>query len=128
VSTGKLDDQGLDRRQFLGRTGATGAGVLFGGSALGALAPSLAAAKKGGAKKGHVKKSDLEILVAAQIAEALAVTTYTNIINAAPFFSRLASDDQGYLKAGSGGRSPSPSTSRPGFPIGSSASGRSARL
>ena len=34
-----------------------------------------------------------------EIAEALAVTTYTNIINTAPFFARLASDDQGYLKA-----------------------------
>jgi hypothetical protein len=87
-------DHGIDRRQFLGRAGATGAGVLVGTSALGALAPSFAAAKKGGVKKG-----DLEILGAAQIAEALAVTTYTNIINTAPFFSRLASDDQGYLKA-----------------------------
>jgi Ferritin-like domain len=27
------------------------------------------------------------------------VTTYTNIIDAAPFFTRLASDDQGYLRA-----------------------------
>jgi hypothetical protein len=93
MSTNQLD-HGIDRRQFLGRAGATGAGVLVGTSALGALAPSFAAAKKGGAKKG-----DLEILGAAQIAEALAVTTYTNIINTAPFFSRLASDDQGYLKA-----------------------------
>jgi len=79
--------------------------VLAGGGALGALAPSLAQAKKGGngkgvaRGKGHAKKRDLAILGAAQIAEALAVTTYTNIINAAPFFSRLAPDDQGYLKA-----------------------------
>ena len=41
----------------------------------------------------------LAILIAAEIAEALAVTTYTNIINTAPFFKRLAADDQGYLKA-----------------------------
>jgi len=68
--------------------------VVVGGGALGALVPSFAAAKKGG-----VKKRDIEILGAAQIAEALAVTTYTNIINTAPFFARLASDDQGYLKA-----------------------------
>ncbi len=87
-------DHAMDRRQFLGRAGATGAGVVIGGGALGALAPSFAAAKKGG-----VKKRDLEILAAAQIAEALAVTTYTNIINSAPFFARLESDDQGYLKA-----------------------------
>jgi len=93
MSAGQTDS-GVDRRQFLGRAGAGGAGVLLGGGALGALVPSFAEAKKGGAKKG-----DLEILGAAQIAEALAVTTYTNIINTAPFFTRLASDDQGYLKA-----------------------------
>jgi ferritin-like protein len=89
----KHEDQGTDRRNFLGRGVATGAGVLAGGSALEALVPSFAAAKKGGVTK------DLEIVAAAQIAEALAVTTYTNIINVAPFFSHLASDDQGYLKA-----------------------------
>jgi hypothetical protein len=47
----------------------------------------------------EVKKRDTNILIAAEIAEALAVTTYTNIINTAPFFSRLQSDDQGYLVA-----------------------------
>jgi hypothetical protein len=94
------DPRRTDRRQFLGRAAATGAGVLAGGGTLGALAPSIATAKKGGAKgHGHAKKRDLEILGAAQIAEALAVTTYTNIINTAPFFPRLATDDQGYLKA-----------------------------
>jgi len=87
------DNLGTDRRQFLGRTAATGAGVLVGGSALEALVPSFAAARTG------VTKGDVAILGAAQIAEALAVTTYTNIINTAPFFSRLAADDQGYLKA-----------------------------
>jgi hypothetical protein len=94
-------DRGTDRRQFLGRAAGAGAGVIAGAGVFGALAPALAAAKNGGAKggHGHAKKRDLEILGAAQIAEALAVTTYTNIINTAPFFSRLASDDQGYLKA-----------------------------
>src|SRR5437660_7727874 len=85
---------GIDRRAFVGRAAATGAGVVVGGGALGALVPSFAAAKKGG-----VKKRDIAILGAAQIAEALAVTTYTNIINTAPFFKRLQKDDQGYLKA-----------------------------
>jgi Ferritin-like domain len=42
---------------------------------------------------------DLEIVAAAQIAEALAVTTYTNIINTSPFFPNIPADDQGYLKA-----------------------------
>jgi hypothetical protein len=83
-----------DRRQFLGRTAATGAGVLGGAAAMEALLPSFAAASKAGVTRG-----DLEILGAAEIAEALAVTTYTNIIETAPFFARLASDDQGYLKA-----------------------------
>jgi hypothetical protein len=87
-------DHGTDRRQFLNRAAASGAGVVVGGSAIGALVPSLASAHKGG-----LKKKDLEILGAAQIAEALAVTTYTNIINTAPFFAHLESDDQGYLKA-----------------------------
>ncbi len=46
-----------------------------------------------------LKSGDRAILVAAQIAEALAVTTYMHIIHTAPFFKRLESDDQGYLKA-----------------------------
>jgi hypothetical protein len=49
--------------------------------------------------KAGLTHGDRNILVAAEIAEALAVTTYSNIINTAPFFSRLASDDQGYLMA-----------------------------
>jgi hypothetical protein len=85
---------GTDRKQFLGRSLAAGAGVIAGSSALDLLVPSFAAAKKGGVTKG-----DVAILEAAQIAEALAVTTYTNIINRSPFFKRLASDDQGYLRA-----------------------------
>jgi hypothetical protein len=84
-----------DRRQFLSRTAATGAGVAFGATAIEALLPGFASARK----KGGVTKGDQEILVAAQIAEALAVTTYTNIIHTAPFFSRLQSDDRGYLRA-----------------------------
>ena len=50
-------------------------------------------------QESNVTSSDLEILLAAEIAEALDVTTYTNIIKRAPFFTRLQSDDQGYLKA-----------------------------
>lgn len=55
-------------------------------------------AKSGLAAKG-LASGDRQILLAAEIAEALAVTTYSNIINIAPFFTRLASDDQGYLMA-----------------------------
>jgi Ferritin-like domain len=87
-------DQRIDRRRFLGRAAASGAGVIVGAGAIEALVPPVALARKSAAKK-----RDLEILGAAQIAEALAVTTYTNIINRAPFFAHLASDDQGYLRA-----------------------------
>jgi hypothetical protein len=83
---------GTDRRQFLRRGAATGVGVVTGASALGALVPSFAAAKSGGVTSG-----DVAIVGAAQIAEALAVTTYTNIIDKAPFFTRLPHDDQRYL-------------------------------
>jgi hypothetical protein len=90
----KLAESQTNRREFLGRTAVAGGGLVAAGASLDTLAPSFAAAKGGGVTKG-----DLAILGAAQIAEALAVTTYTNIINTAPFFTRLASDDQGYLKA-----------------------------
>ena len=79
---------GTDRRTFLGRAGIAAAGV----ATLGAL-PAIAKADAGGITPG-----DVEILVAAEIAEALAVTTYTNITRAA-FFANLASDDQGYIEA-----------------------------
>jgi hypothetical protein len=83
-----------DRRQFLSKTATAGAGALVGASGLQALLPSFAAAKTAGLTKG-----DRDILIAAEIAEALAVTTYTNIIHRAPFFKGLMRDDQGYLKA-----------------------------
>jgi hypothetical protein len=88
------------RKSFLKGAAVAGAGA----TGLGALAPAAALARGSGHRHGHghagrPTKSDLEILKAAQIAEALAVTTYTNIINTAPFFKNLAADDQGYLKA-----------------------------
>jgi hypothetical protein len=88
-------DSGKGRREFLRGTAAAAAGI----GALMALTRNEARAATGKANVSGLDKPDLEILIAAQIAEALAVTTYTNIINTAPFFTRLASDDQGYLKA-----------------------------
>ena len=91
---------GLDietnRRGFLRKattTGATVAAVTLGGAHLFARDNDDDAASHG------PTPGDIKILVAAEIAEALAVTTYTNIVHTAPFFSRLADDDQGYLKA-----------------------------
>jgi hypothetical protein len=86
--SGEPASVGSDRKTFLRKVAVAGAGV----TAFASL-PALARADAG------ITSGDVEILVAAEIAEALAVTTYTNIINKAPFFARLASDDQGYLKA-----------------------------
>jgi hypothetical protein len=85
---------GLSRRSFLRTASLAGASTL----ALGALTPEILAQSM---KDEHspVKKGDIDILIAAQIAEALAVTTYSNIIDIAPFFKALESDDQGYLIA-----------------------------
>ena len=88
------------RAGFLKNAAVAGAGV----AGLAALSPATALAHVNTAHRGHgrkhgVTKRDLEILGAAQIAEALAVTTYTNIINTAPFFKNLEDDDQGYLIA-----------------------------
>ena len=80
---------GTDRRTFLRNAALAGAGV----TGLGAL-PALARANAGG-----ITPEDVEILIAAEIAEALAVTTYSHIITTAPFFRHLASDDQGYIEA-----------------------------
>jgi hypothetical protein len=100
-----LSDE-ISRRSFFKRAtiaGATGAVAMSG---LVTLASALdrettAPSRDGGAdsemKSNTLKGSDREILVAAEIAEALAVTTYTNIINIAPFFARIPADDQGYL-------------------------------
>ncbi|MGC1295427.1 MAG: ferritin-like domain-containing protein [Alloacidobacterium sp.] len=94
---------GMSRRSFFKRATVVGATSAFALSGL----VSLAAASDKDANDYHrddhdhddPKKRDLDILVAAQIAEALAVTTYTNIIDNSPFFTRLPNDDQGYLVA-----------------------------
>jgi hypothetical protein len=93
MSTGQ-EAPGVDRRRFLSRGVTAGAGALVGASAVQALVPSFAAAAASGPTSG-----DVAIVGAAQIAEALAVTTYTNIIQKSPFFKHLPDDDQGYLKA-----------------------------
>src|SRR5258706_3707227 len=93
---------GSSRRSFLKGAALTGATTL---AALGGLATAASAAQQHDdddsmkSEHDHLKKGDRDILVAAEIAEALAVTTYSNIIDIAPFFQALASDDQGYLIA-----------------------------
>ena len=90
------------RRAFLHRAaiaGAVGAGSLFPFTLPGPKASALLGRDDRDDDNNDLKRRDHDILIAAEIAEALAVTTYTNIIDGSPFFSRLPSDDQGYLVA-----------------------------
>jgi hypothetical protein len=93
---------GMSRRLFFKQATVVGAtsAIALGGFV--SLASALDQDSRGG-RNDHdsddLKKRDRDILVAAQIAEALAVTTYTNIIDRSPFFTRLPNDDQGYLVA-----------------------------
>lgn len=92
------------RRGFLQRSviaGTVGVAGLSGLLSLGS--PSAKATSGSGGSdrdedRDRVTKRDTDILIAAEIAEALAVTTYTHIIETAPFFGRIPPDDQGYLR------------------------------
>ena len=86
--TDTIADRALTRASLMRMAGAAGAGL-----ALGSLLEAAPARASG------LTKGDTDILIAAEIAEALAVTTYTNIIDWAPFFRRIEADDQGYLRA-----------------------------
>lgn len=83
---------GMNRRSFLTRAS-------FVGSA--ALLPFATLLRASETSEHHhpLFKDDRAILIAAEIAEALAVTTYSNIINQAPFFTRLPDADKAYLLA-----------------------------
>jgi hypothetical protein len=93
-------EQALSRRSFVKHAALAGATSAL---ALGPLVNAASALddhddnRRG--RRHHLDRGDRDILIAAEIAEALAVTTYSNIINTAPFFTGLASDDQGYLEA-----------------------------
>ena len=94
----------LSRRSFFKRGAAIGAAGLIAAGSMTTLAsalttPNLKLAEERDRESDGLRKGDRDILVAAEIAEALAVATYSHIINIAPFFTRLASDDQGYLQA-----------------------------
>src|SRR5437764_962564 len=57
MSTGQ-QELGFDRRRFLGRSAAAGAGALVGAAALEALLPSCAAAARSGTTGGDVSRRD----------------------------------------------------------------------
>jgi hypothetical protein len=81
------------RRSFLVGAVAAGAGVAAAG-----LAGLPGADVFAEVNPNALAKGDRDILVAASIAEALAVTTYTNFISAG-FFSKIDATSQGYVKA-----------------------------
>ena len=89
----------VSRRAFFKRSAMMGAGLAAAGGIVTLAKPAFAAESAEDAKsmRKGLTKGDLNILIAAQIAEALAVTTYTNIIDSAPFFQNIPNDDQGYL-------------------------------
>jgi len=100
ISLETAESSGLNRRSFLKRASIAGAaGLAFGGLLTSAAAHERNVNRDSGDGSEDLNPRDRAILIAAEIAEALAVTTYTNIINVAPFFGNLASDDQGYLIA-----------------------------
>lgn len=91
--------QNPDRRTFVKRL-SIGSAVAAGSLAFGGLLKANLASAETRPRGGPaLTPTDREILIAAEIAEALAVTTYSNIINTAPFFTNLQPDDQGYLMA-----------------------------
>jgi hypothetical protein len=103
VAVVPVEEAGVTRRSFFKRATLIGASSAV---ALSGLVKVASAQNEEAEPENHrnnhgnrLAKGDRDILVAAEIAEALAVTTYTNIINSAPFFDRLPSDDQGYLIA-----------------------------
>jgi Ferritin-like domain len=82
-----------DRRSFLRKGAVAGAGLAVAAGLPGsALARTMRPASA-------LTAGDVAILGGAAIAEALAVTTYTTIIDSAPFFKNLEMDDQGYLRS-----------------------------
>ena len=95
-----IGDPRQTRRSFLAKTSLVGAASLL---PLAKFVKSASAEEVDDQDtdihKLQLVESDRKILTAASIAEALAVTTYSNIINNSPFFTRLPDDDQGYLLA-----------------------------
>jgi hypothetical protein len=100
-----LDDEsrsGVSRRSFFKHAALFGAAAAATGSGLvstaSALKPQTESPDDEIPHASNLASGDKSILIAAEIAEALAVTTYTHIIETAPFFKRIPSDDQGYLR------------------------------
>lgn len=90
--------ESVSRRSFFKQASFAGGSVLALGGLLG-LATAQEADENQSSTAAGITGGDQKILIAAEIAEALAVTTYSFIVGRAPFFERLPADDQGYLRA-----------------------------
>src|ERR1700723_4698165 len=111
VSAPPEQSEGSTRRSFIQKASVAGAGIAGLGGLLSVMAGEAHAGVRAISSKPNPalndfdfdfpegRRGDKNILIAAEIAEALAVTTYTNIINTSPFFGNLPNDDQGYLIA-----------------------------
>lgn len=99
LETLSKEQPAVNRRTFFKQASIAGGSIVALGGLLSLASASVEEEGRKGPGKHNLTKGDVSILVAAEIAEALAVTTYTNIIEQAPFFGRLQSDDQGYLIA-----------------------------
>jgi hypothetical protein len=87
-----VDNGEMNRRDLLRRAGFAGASMTLAGL-IGGCGGS------GGDGDSSPSGTDASILGAAKIAEALATTMYTAIINDAPFFRRLSEENQNYIVA-----------------------------
>jgi hypothetical protein len=92
-----------DRRRFLAAAGAGGAALLLAGCDSGGAMTAAAPVELPPAGRARPLRSvrptaaDRELLLAAQSAEALAVSTYSGIVDGAPFFRRLDPAFQTYV-------------------------------
>ena len=89
----------LNRRSFLTRASLIGGAALLPQAILPARGEGFDHDRGADDDHDSLTASDRDIIIAAEIAEALAVTTYSNIINTSPFFGGLSVNDQVYLTA-----------------------------
>jgi len=94
--------QGLSRRSFFEHATLASTATALGLFGLAGTARALADQPNPGRdpiKGAAGTSSDVDILSAAAIAEALAVATYTGIVTDSGWFTRIPDDDQGYFAA-----------------------------
>ena len=93
---------GLSRRSFFEHASLAGTATALGLFGLAGTVRAFADQPNPGRdaiKDATPTSGDVDILSAAAIAEALAVTTYTGIVSGSAWFTRIPDDDQGYFYA-----------------------------